>query len=62
MGTPVLMGLEKYDDAIKACDIAIRIDPNNAAAWSNKAMALEDQGRTTEAIAAYDKANELMQR
>ena len=57
MGTPVLMGLEKYDGAIKACDIAIRIDPNNAAAWSNKAMALEDQGRTTEAIAAYDKAN-----
>jgi Flp pilus assembly protein TadD len=47
------------DDAIKAYDEAIRLDPNDAAAWNNKGVALEALGKTTEANAAFAKAQEL---
>jgi Flp pilus assembly protein TadD len=50
---------EKYDDAIKAYDEAIRLDPNDATAWYNKGVALEALGKTTEAKAAFAKAKDL---
>jgi len=49
----------KYDDAINCFDEAIRLDPNLTMAWNNKGYALKLLGRTTEANAAFVKANEL---
>ena len=42
----------KYDEAIKAFDEAIRLDPNLAGAWNNKGVALNSQGNYDEAIKA----------
>jgi tetratricopeptide (TPR) repeat protein len=47
---------KSYDDAIKAYDEAIRLDPNDADTRNNKGLALEFQGRYDEAIQAYDEA------
>ena len=48
----------KYDEAIKACDEAIRLDPKLNLAWINKGWALEALGRTNEANAAlWSEAN-----
>ncbi len=49
----------KYDEAIKACDEAIRLDPNLEVAWYYKGLALQKLGRTTEANAVIAKAKEL---
>ena len=49
----------KYDEAIKAYDEAIRLDPNLAEAWNNKGNALYSQGKYDEAIKAYDEAIRL---
>jgi len=54
-----LAGLGKYDEAIKAFDEAIRLDPNYVDAWSNKGNAFKLLGRTTEADVAFAKAKEL---
>jgi tetratricopeptide (TPR) repeat protein len=48
-----------YAEAIKAYDKAIRLDPNDAAAWYNKGLALSDQGKYDEALKAYDEAIRL---
>jgi tetratricopeptide (TPR) repeat protein len=50
---------KKYDEAIKACDETIRLDPNHALAWYAKGIVLEALGRTSEAKAAKVKAKEL---
>jgi len=49
----------KYDEAAKAYDEAIRLDPNNADTWYNKGLALYDQGKYDEATKAYDEAIRL---
>jgi Flp pilus assembly protein TadD len=49
----------KYDEAIKACDEAIRLDPNEASAWNNKGFALDALDMTKDANAAFAKAEEL---
>ena len=49
----------KYDEAIKAYDEAIRLDPKYADAWNNKGTALNNQGKYDEAIKAYDEAIRL---
>ncbi len=46
------------EEAIKAYDKALEINPNYADAWSGKASALGFQGKHLEAIAAFDKAIE----
>jgi tetratricopeptide (TPR) repeat protein len=51
--------LGKYDEAIKAYDEAIRLDPEDAAAWNNKGNALDELGRYEEAIKSYNRAAEL---
>ena len=48
----------KYYEAIKAYDEAIQLDPNDAAAWYNKGVALDALGKTTEANAAFTEAKE----
>ena len=42
-----------------AYDEAIRLDPNDVAAWYNKGVALDALGKTTEANAAFTEAKEL---
>ncbi len=51
----------KHDEAIKAYDEAIRLDPNDADAWYNKGEALNYMGESKydEAIKAYDEAIRL---
>jgi len=50
---------DDYDEAIKACDEAIRLDPNLASAWGIKGAALFSQGKYDEAIKACDEAIRL---
>ena len=49
----------KFEEAIKAYDEAIRLDPKLAIAWYNKGVALGDLGKYDEAIEAYDEAIRL---
>ena len=55
----VLYNQDKYDEAIKAFDEAIKLDPKYAYAWNGKGIALADQGKYDEAIEAYDEAIKL---
>ena len=41
----LLISQGKYDEAIKAYDEAIRLDPNYAMAWNNKGDALNYSGQ-----------------
>lgn len=49
----------KHEEAVKAYDEAIRLDPSNAFAWYNKGSALKALNRTTEADAAFATAKSL---
>jgi tetratricopeptide (TPR) repeat protein len=49
----------EYDEAIKAYNKAIEIDPEDADSWSSKAWALRHLGKYNEAIKAYNKAIEI---
>jgi len=51
--------LVKHDDAIKAYDEALRLNPKLAAAWNGKGTALKLLGRFADADAALAKAKEL---
>ncbi|MCJ7444174.1 MAG: tetratricopeptide repeat protein [Methanotrichaceae archaeon] len=46
----------KYDEAIRAYDKAIKLDPNHADAWNNKGNAFFNLNKYDKAISAYDKA------
>jgi tetratricopeptide (TPR) repeat protein len=54
-----LCGQGKYDEAIKAFEKAIEINPQYVQAWNNRGNALAHQGRDVEAKASLDKAKEL---
>jgi Flp pilus assembly protein TadD len=58
-GNALLYKQGKYDEAIKAYNKAIEINPKYAKAWNNKGIALNKLGRTAEANAAKTKAKEL---
>ena len=49
-----LFSQAKYDEAIKAYDEAIWIDPYNVDAWNGKGNALYQQGKYKASIKAYD--------
>ena len=51
--------LNKYDEAIKAYDKEIEINPQNSSAWNNKGLALDHLNKLDEAIIAYEKAIEI---
>ena len=48
-----------FDEAIKAFDKAIKINPQNARAWHNKANILYSMGKYEESIKIYNKARGL---
>lgn len=48
----------KYDEAIQACDKAIKINPQFALAWNTKGVALHGLGKYDEEVQAYNKAIE----
>jgi tetratricopeptide (TPR) repeat protein len=50
---------EKLDDAIRAYEEAIKIDPNYDKAWNGKGCSLTRKGEFDQAIEAYNKAIEL---
>jgi len=54
-----LQNQSKLDEAIKAYDEAIRLDPNLAEAWCNKGLALFSQDKYDEAIKSCDEAIRL---
>ena len=51
--------LGKYDDAIKAYDKAIEINPNDADVWYSKGLAVYDSGDYIKAIDCYNNALEI---
>lgn len=51
--------LGRYEEAIKAYDKALGIDPTLKEAWHNKGVTLANLGRYEEAIDAFDKALEI---
>ena len=51
--------LNKHEEAIKACDKAIEINPLDWNAWYAKGIALDKLGKSNEATKAYQKAVEL---
>lgn len=48
-----------YDEAIKAYDEVIKLDPTDADAWCNKGTALYHLGKYDEAIIALDESIRL---
>jgi tetratricopeptide (TPR) repeat protein len=54
-----LHGLKHSQEALVACEQAIRLDPNLAPAYNNKGIALDDLKRHQEALVAYEHAIHL---
>ena len=54
-----LYELKRYKEAITAYEQAIRLDPNDAWAYNNKGLALEQLGKKREAQQAYTRAKQL---
>ena len=53
------MSSEKYNEAIKAYDKAIEINPQDSDVWYKKGNILNKLGKYNEAIKAYEKAIEI---
>ncbi|MFC2011271.1 tetratricopeptide repeat protein [Chloroflexota bacterium] len=54
-----LGGQDKYEEALKAYNKAIELDPQYVLAWNNKGNTLGELGRHEEALEAYNKAIEI---
>jgi tetratricopeptide (TPR) repeat protein len=54
-----LLAKGKYNDAIRAYDKAIKINPRLSDVWYNKGNALDILGKLENAIKAFDKAIEI---
>lgn len=49
-------GLKDHDEALKASDKAVEIDPGYGQAWLDRGILLLEMGRTEEALFALDRA------
>ena len=54
-----LQSQDRFDEAVRALDEAIRLKPDFAEAYSNRGNALKGLGRFQESIGSYDKAISL---
>ncbi len=54
-----LVSLGKPEEALAACEQALRLDPSDASAWANKGNALRKLQRYAEALDAYEQALRL---
>jgi tetratricopeptide (TPR) repeat protein len=54
-----LYDLMQYEEALAACEQAIRLDPNSARAYNNKGIALRNLKRYEDALKAYEQAIRL---
>ena len=54
-----LFNLKRHEEALKAFDKCIEINPKLAGAWNNKGTALSKLGRYEDILLAYGKANEI---
>jgi tetratricopeptide (TPR) repeat protein len=52
----VLIALQRYDQAISACERALALDPMHLSALVNRGIAQKECGRVQEALALYDRA------
>jgi tetratricopeptide (TPR) repeat protein len=52
----IFLGRQRYQDALKAFDVAIRLAPSASEGYCNRGVALEALGRLEEALAAHDRA------
>ena len=55
----VLLGVKRYEEAIKRYELAIKINPHSCEAWNFRGIALLQLGRYEESIASFDKALEI---
>ncbi|MEG5140375.1 MULTISPECIES: tetratricopeptide repeat protein [unclassified Microcoleus] len=55
----VLLGVKRYEEAIKRYEVAIRLKPESWKAWNFLGIALLQLGRYQESIASFDKALEI---
>ncbi len=55
----VLLGVKRYEEAIKRYEVAIRLNPDSCEAWNLRGIALLQLGRYEESIASFDKALEI---
>jgi len=55
----VLLGVSRYEEAIKKYEQAIRLKPDSWEAWNLRGIALLQLGRYEESIASFDKALEI---
>ena len=53
------LNAKRYEEALVACEQAIRLDPNDAWAYSNKSIALNNLKRYEEALVAFEQAIRL---
>lgn len=54
-----LNSLERYEEALSACEKAIEFDPNNDLTWQIKASSLRNLKRYEESLLGYEKALSL---
>ena len=52
----ILINLHRYDQAVVVLDAAIKVAPSDPDLYFNQALALEQQGISTRAMADYDRA------
>lgn len=50
------LNANRPEDAIKWCEMALKIDPRSPKAWNNKGAALQRLGKTDDALASFEKA------
>jgi tetratricopeptide (TPR) repeat protein len=50
---------DRFEEAIRCYDQALKLDPRNTGAWNNKGLSLSKLGRHEEAILSFKKAIEL---
>ena len=58
----LMMQEQKYTDAIKAYESAVKLDPTFSEAWNHLAICYQDTGQTKKAVEAFKKYKTITQR